>query len=121
MPLARNHAVTLRDIVLFGLTMAGVIWLLGRGGEQLGYHWHWRQIPGYLFTDVDGRQPAFWISIEKMIEERVAAGGPPDKDERGIGTARYGHIHLDHRRAEQARLYQTRYRLEGLPAPLGPV
>ncbi len=87
------------------------------GGAYLATH----LARDYGFTDVDGRQPAFWISIEKMIEERVAAGGPPDKDERGIGAARYGHIHLDHRRAEQARLYQTRYRLEGLPAPLGPV
>ncbi|MFO1014784.1 MAG: SDR family oxidoreductase [Caulobacteraceae bacterium] len=87
------------------------------GGAYLATH----LAHDYGFTDVDGRQPAFWISIEKMIEDRVAAGGPVEKDEAGIGAARYGHIHLDHRRSDQARLYQERYRMGDLPAGLRPV
>lgn len=29
-------------------------WLLIRGSEQLGYRWHWQQIPGYFYSFVDG-------------------------------------------------------------------
>lgn len=38
----------------FGLTGAGLVWLVLRGAEQLGYNWHWRQIPRYLWTCSDG-------------------------------------------------------------------
>jgi polar amino acid transport system permease protein len=38
----------------FGLTGAGLVWLVLRGAEQLGYNWHWRQIPRYLYTCSDG-------------------------------------------------------------------
>ena len=47
---ARLALVTLRDAVLFALTMAAVLWLVLRGAEQMGYSWHWQRIPGYLFT-----------------------------------------------------------------------
>jgi polar amino acid transport system permease protein len=46
--------VTVRDLCCFGLTVLGLVWLVLRGGEQLGYNWHWRQIPRYLFTLADG-------------------------------------------------------------------
>lgn len=38
----------------FGLTGFGLVWLVLRGAEQLGYNWHWRQIPRYLWTCTDG-------------------------------------------------------------------
>lgn len=37
---------------LFVLALGG--YLLGRGSEQLGYSWHWRSIPGYLFSYSNG-------------------------------------------------------------------
>jgi polar amino acid transport system permease protein len=40
----------LRDILCFVLSGAVLIWLVMRGAEQLGYSWHWRQIPRFLFT-----------------------------------------------------------------------
>ncbi len=76
----RNHAATFRDVALFGLTMAGAAWLLVRGGEQLGYHWHWRQIPGYLFTIVHGHFVAgpllrgLLVTLEITAMGMVAAG-----------------------------------------------
>jgi len=45
---------TIRDWVGFGLTGFGLVWLVLRGAERLGYNWHWRQIPRYVFTLVDG-------------------------------------------------------------------
>ncbi len=47
-------SATIRDLSCFGLTVVGLAWLVLRGGEQLGYNWHWRQIPRYLFTLADG-------------------------------------------------------------------
>jgi polar amino acid transport system permease protein len=46
---------SIRDYFLFALTLVGVGWLVLRGGEQLGYSWHWRQIPRSLFSYVDGQ------------------------------------------------------------------
>lgn len=43
-----------KDSALFVLTMAGLIWLVLRGSEQLGYNWHWRQIPRFFIATVDG-------------------------------------------------------------------
>ncbi len=31
-----------------------ILFLLTRGSEQLGYNWHWKTIPGYLFTIEEG-------------------------------------------------------------------
>lgn len=44
----------LRDLTLFVLTMAALLWLMLRGAEQMGYNWHWQRIPGYLFTLENG-------------------------------------------------------------------
>ncbi len=43
---------------LFALTLAGLVWLVLRGEERLGYSWHWRQMPGYFLKIVDGQ----WIA-----------------------------------------------------------
>ena len=47
-----------RDLALFALTLAGLVWLVLRGEERLGYSWHWRQIPCYFRKVVDGQ----WIA-----------------------------------------------------------
>ena len=38
----------IRDIGAFVLTGCALVWLMLHGAEQLGYHWHWRQISRYL-------------------------------------------------------------------------
>jgi polar amino acid transport system permease protein len=45
---------TIRDWSCFCLTCFGAVWLVQRGAEHLGYTWHWRQIPRYLFTLSEG-------------------------------------------------------------------
>ena len=47
-----------QSLCLFALTLAGLVWLVLRGEERLGYSWHWRQIPGYFLKVVDGQ----WIA-----------------------------------------------------------
>ena len=48
-------AAALRDLVLYALTLAALLWLVLRGAEQMGYNWHWQRIPGYLFSFEDGQ------------------------------------------------------------------
>lgn len=43
-----------RDWIFYLLTMFGVVLLVWRGAEHLGYAWHWRRIPQYLWTITDG-------------------------------------------------------------------
>ena len=80
MPPSRRPFATLRDLLLFGLTLAGMAWLVWRGTEQLGYHWHWRQIPGYLLTLTDGRLAVgpllrgLLVTLEITALAMVAAG-----------------------------------------------
>jgi len=45
-----SKCIIIRDWFLYLLTLVGVVWLVLRGGEQLGYAWHWRQIPRYFGT-----------------------------------------------------------------------
>ncbi len=47
--------VQIRDLLGFGLTVAAVVLLILRGSEQLGYNWHWRKVPRYLYTLIDGQ------------------------------------------------------------------
>ena len=53
-PGLRKAAIPM-DVAKFVLTIGGLVWLIGRGSEQLGYNWHWRKIPGYILTITDGR------------------------------------------------------------------
>ena len=87
MPQHRNHAATFRDVAFFGLTVAGAAWLLVRGGEQLGYHWHWRQIPGYLFTLVDGRFAAGPLLRGLLVTLAITAMGMVAAGLIGLTTA----------------------------------
>ena len=43
------------DIAKFGLLLWGMVWLLLRGSERVGYNWQWYKIPSYLFTFEEGR------------------------------------------------------------------
>ncbi|MBV5317655.1 MAG: amino acid ABC transporter permease [Desulfobulbaceae bacterium] len=47
--------IQIRDLLGFGLTIAAAVLLILRGSEQLGYNWHWRQVPRYFYTLIDGQ------------------------------------------------------------------
>ena len=42
------------DCVLFICLCGLVFWLIGRGGEKLGYNWQWYRIPKFLFQIDEG-------------------------------------------------------------------
>ena len=44
----------LLDCVLFICLCGLVFWLIGRGGEKLGYNWQWYRIPKFLFQIDEG-------------------------------------------------------------------
>ena len=50
-----RYKPTLIDLCLFTLTAAGLLWLLFRGGDQMGYAWHWRKVMPYILTMTDGQ------------------------------------------------------------------
>ena len=43
------------QVVQFLLLMSGLVWLVYRGTEQMGYNWQWYRVPPYLFEMQDGR------------------------------------------------------------------
>jgi polar amino acid transport system permease protein len=43
------------QIAQFILLMSGLIWLILRGTEQMGYNWQWYRVPPYLFELQDGQ------------------------------------------------------------------
>lgn len=45
------------DVALFGLLAAGLLWLVLRGAESLGYNWQWYQVPRALYR-LDEAGPA---------------------------------------------------------------
>jgi len=40
----------LLDVAKFLLVISAATWLMARGTEQLGYTWHWHQIPHYIVS-----------------------------------------------------------------------
>lgn len=38
-----------RDLTFFSLLALGLFYLVARGGGNMAYTWHWKQIPGYVF------------------------------------------------------------------------
>jgi len=42
------------DVLKFGFLTAGIVWVMIRATENLGYHWQWYRIGRYLFTVADG-------------------------------------------------------------------
>ena len=57
-PGARLRPAQLRDVLLYVLTLALLVWLLLRGAELSGYNWQWRKVPGFLISWQDGRPVA---------------------------------------------------------------
>ena len=57
-PGARLRPAQLRDVLLYVLTLALLLWLLLRGAELSGYNWQWRKLPGFLISWQDGRPAA---------------------------------------------------------------
>ena len=44
----------LPDIAKYPLTMTGLLWLIVRGADSLGYNWQWYRVPRYLYSFHDG-------------------------------------------------------------------
>ena len=78
-----------RDLALFALTLVGLVWLVLRGEERLGYSWHWRQIPGYFLKIVDGQWIAgpllkgLGVTLEIVAYSMVLAGSVERRFARG--------------------------------------
>jgi len=53
-PFFRRPYTRLIHWLAFVVSCLGLIWFVLRGAERLGYSWHWRQIPRYLWTCTDG-------------------------------------------------------------------
>lgn len=43
------------DIATFAALIAGIVWFLFRGADQMGYNWQWYQVPQYILRITDGR------------------------------------------------------------------
>ncbi len=54
------------NVTLFLAMVVGLIGLIGRGTEQLGYNWQWYQIPKYIFQIQDGKFQ-FGLLIEGLM------------------------------------------------------
>lgn len=74
----------------------------------------------YGFTDVDGRVPKFWSTLDATLEQKMASNAEIDGEERFIGVARYMQQHLDPRERERMTRLAERYGLTGLGAGLLP-
>ena len=57
-------------IAQFILLMSGLIWLILRGTEQMGYNWQWYRVPPYLFELQDGQ--IAWGRTLRFHEQRFA-------------------------------------------------
>lgn len=74
----------------------------------------------YGFDDIDGERPNFWRNIEAWLDGELAADGELSAKARRMAAARYGHIHANPARADQARRYADRLGYRGLGAGLRP-
>ncbi len=45
---AGRHWPVLRDWLCFLLALAGLLWLIARGADSLGYNWQWYRVPVFL-------------------------------------------------------------------------
>jgi len=54
LPLRRDD---LRDVLLFGLAAAAVLWLIARGAVGLGYNWQWYRVSAFLLTPENAPGP----------------------------------------------------------------
>jgi len=74
----------------------------------------------YDFTDLDGRRPRFWRTLETWLDEQLAIDGDLDPQVRWMAGARYGLIHLTPAYAERARAYAARLGLADMGGGLKP-
>ena len=61
------------NVTLFLAMVGGLIWLIGRGTEQLGYNWQWYQIPKYIFQIQDGKFQFGPLIEGLMVTFRITA------------------------------------------------
>jgi polar amino acid transport system permease protein len=54
----RWHRSPAVDVAKFVLLVAALIWLMDRGSDRLGYHWHWFRVGRYLLT----REGGEWLA-----------------------------------------------------------
>ena len=64
---------TLINVTLFFAMVVGLIWLIGRGTEKLGYNWQWYQIPKYIFQYQDGQFRFGPLIAGLMVTFRITA------------------------------------------------
>ncbi len=74
----------------------------------------------YGFTDANGETPDFWGNMEAWLDQALAGDGELDDQARFTAASRYGHIHPNPARADQARRYAERLGYRGLGAGLRP-
>lgn len=53
--LRHRHFLRAMQVVQFLLLMSGLIWLVYRGTEEMGYNWQWYRVQPYLFEMQDGQ------------------------------------------------------------------
>ena len=63
------------DTLKYLLTIGLLVWILGRGTEQLGYRWHWYRVPRYLFTIKDGQFAAGPLLLGLGVTFQIAGVG----------------------------------------------
>ena len=61
------------NVTLFLAMVVGLIGLIGRGTEQLGYNWQWYQIPKYIFQFQDGKFQFGLLMEGLMVTFRITA------------------------------------------------
>ncbi len=74
----------------------------------------------YGFTDVDGRLPHFFATLDARVAEIAAGDAPLNEDQRFLVWARYCQIHKEPNRREQAVLLAHRLGLDGAGAGVAP-
>lgn len=79
LPLLSARNIVLRDVLLFGLGMVGIIWFFRNSASELNYYWQWYRVPQYLYRIVDGRFVAgplldgLWVTVKITATSLVLA------------------------------------------------
>ncbi len=65
--------VAVSDVGKFALLVSGVVWLLVRGGDRLGYNWQWYRLPRYFFASDGGAWTAGPLVVGLAVTLQVTA------------------------------------------------